>query len=252
MIYSEKSAIGDAGEFFFAYQVAYVLKWPCRLFDIDIGIDAQVEVLDMNQRSTGRFVGFQVKARSIPDEINARYVTERQLNYWKSSDVPVFIALVHLNSSKIYLHQVRKDFQYPPTTTTGLVRIEFDLFKDLFSAASRILIAEAGTQEILAKLEKLLGPLNEESKRIKEAIQAKMPEVNFWKKRVHKAEFFEEDLTKAVAIVTANEIGNDALEAARSEFRQQQRALHQYLIENDVFDGQPQDLRIDEFMSSFG
>jgi ElaB/YqjD/DUF883 family membrane-anchored ribosome-binding protein len=221
------------------------------LTNADIGIDAQVEVLDSNQKSTGRFVGFQVKARSIPDENNARYVTEQQLMYWKSSDVPVFVALVHLHSGKIYLHQVCKNSQYPPTTKTGLVRIEFDLVKDVFSAASRILIAEAGIQEILAKLEELLRPLNDESKRIEEAIRENISDVNFWKKRAYLSEFFQENLTKAKAIVMANEVGNDALEAARSQFLQQQHALYKYLVENDVFDGQPKDARIDEFMSSF-
>ena len=60
MKYPEKAANGDAGEFFFAYKVASVLKWPCRLLDIDIGIDAQVEILNEDGTSTGRFVAFQV------------------------------------------------------------------------------------------------------------------------------------------------------------------------------------------------
>lgn len=36
MKYPKKTANGDAGEFFFAYKIASVLKWPCRLLDIDI------------------------------------------------------------------------------------------------------------------------------------------------------------------------------------------------------------------------
>ncbi|MCI5162057.1 MAG: hypothetical protein D3917_08545 [Candidatus Electrothrix sp. AX5] len=51
--YTKKKAIGDAGEYFFAYTVATILGWPCRLLDIDIGIDAQVEILDGDQNSTG-------------------------------------------------------------------------------------------------------------------------------------------------------------------------------------------------------
>jgi hypothetical protein len=63
MKYALRTANGDAGEFFFAYKIASVLKWPCRLFDIDIGIDAQVEIVDEDdETSTGRFVAFQVKA----------------------------------------------------------------------------------------------------------------------------------------------------------------------------------------------
>ncbi|MDW9232039.1 hypothetical protein C7S15_5639 [Burkholderia cepacia] len=64
MLYTLKKASGDAGEYFFAYKIASVLKWPCRLTGIDIGIDAQVEVMDDNQLSTGQFVAFQVKATS--------------------------------------------------------------------------------------------------------------------------------------------------------------------------------------------
>jgi len=51
MKYTKSAANGHAGEFFFAYKVARVLGWPCRLFDIDIGIDAQVEVLDHERAS---------------------------------------------------------------------------------------------------------------------------------------------------------------------------------------------------------
>ena len=38
MKYPKTAATGHAGEFFFAYQVAKVLGWPCRIFDIDIGL----------------------------------------------------------------------------------------------------------------------------------------------------------------------------------------------------------------------
>ena len=44
MKYPLGTANGDAGEFFAAYKIAKELGWPCRLFDIDIGIDAQVSV----------------------------------------------------------------------------------------------------------------------------------------------------------------------------------------------------------------
>src|SRR5690242_4709435 len=79
MKYSGKTASGDAGEFFFAYQVASVLGWPCRLFDIDIGIDAQVEVLDEDGKSAGNFVAFQVKTTSGEGSAAYRHVRKRQL-----------------------------------------------------------------------------------------------------------------------------------------------------------------------------
>ena len=52
MKYLLQTANGDAGEFFFAYKIASALGWPCRLFDIDIDIDAQVEILNEDRTST--------------------------------------------------------------------------------------------------------------------------------------------------------------------------------------------------------
>jgi len=234
MLYTEKAATGDAGEFFFAYQIAYVLKWPCRLFDIDIGIDAQVEVLDEKQQSTGRFVGFQVKARGIPDEANAKYVTERQLEYWKFSDVPVFVVLVHLPARKMYLHRVRKDYQYPAATDTGLVRIEFDLKKDRFSAASRALIAEASKEEKLAEIECKLDEARAEIERIQKGIKKDNPNIQFWLDRVHRLDFFEQSLAQAGALVESHKVGDAELKDAWSQWRKALRSLRDYLVENDI------------------
>ena len=90
MIY--KNAVGDAGEFFFAYRVSSELRWPCRLIDIDIGIDAQIEILDSDLRSTGKFVAVQVKATEVGRRIWR--VSRRHIKYWNSISVPVFVALV--------------------------------------------------------------------------------------------------------------------------------------------------------------
>lgn len=251
MIYSEKTAIGDAGEFFFAYQIAYVLKWPCRLFDIDIGIDAQVEVIDAKQRSTGRFVGFQVKARSLPDEVNAKYVTEAQLLYWKSSDVPVFVVLVHLPTRNMYLHRVSKDFQYPRATAAGLVRIAFDLDKDYFSDASRTLIAEAGDQQVLAELEKLLRPVQDEAEKIEAAIRNEYLDVEFFITRVRLSEFFEDALSKATALVESHQVGSSELNSASTHFKRALRALYEFLVENEFAVDHPTGGLIQEFINNF-
>ena len=184
MKYPLKAANGDAGEFFFEYQIAYVLKWPCRLFDIDIGIDAQVEVMKNDETSTGRFVAFQIKERDLTkgrkseyelndpgeaedlgdDELIAvdapsgaqqdvpsgdkayRYVTEAQYVYWREHGLPVFVALVDLTDKPLmYLHRVTPDGNYRKTKK-GKFRIDFDLKRNLFTKESGQLIARAAEE----------------------------------------------------------------------------------------------------------
>ncbi|EOG4047563.1 hypothetical protein ACLBYQ_004938, partial [Salmonella enterica] len=59
MTYPKTSAEGHAGEYLFAYWISRYFKWPCRLLDIDMGLDAQVEIYE-NELSTGMFIGVQV------------------------------------------------------------------------------------------------------------------------------------------------------------------------------------------------
>jgi len=170
MKYALRTANGDAGEFFFAYKIASILKWPCRLFDIDIGIDAQVEIVDEDdETSTGRFVAFQVKATSV-EEQNCRYVSERQLDYWRALDLPVFVVLVDLSAEELYLHQVLSNRNYPPATETGLVRIEFDLANDVFTKDSRAVIAAASEKMALSHVRRHLDIVEEGIQEIRQAI----------------------------------------------------------------------------------
>lgn len=168
MQYSEKSANGDAGEFYFAYQIASVLKWPCRLLDIDIGIDAQVEILRKDQSGTGQFVAFQIKAIS-KEEKSCRYVSQRQLDYWRELSLPVFVVLVDLSSTRMYLHQVLLDKDYP-LTPKGAVRIDFDLDNDLFTATSGERLAAAASEAGLAHIKTHLNEVKRGLNRIRHEI----------------------------------------------------------------------------------
>jgi hypothetical protein len=170
MKYTLRIAHGDAGEFFFAYKIASVLNWPCRLFDIDIGIDAQVEIVDEDdETSTGRFVAFQVKATSAGEQ-TCRYVSKRQLAYWRALDLPVFVVLVDLLVEKMYLHQVLSNNNYPPATKKGFVRIEFDLANDVFTKDSGTVIAAASEKMALSHVRRHLGVVEEGIQEIREAI----------------------------------------------------------------------------------
>ena len=134
MKYPKTAATGHAGEFFFAYQVAKVLGWPCRIFDIDIGVDAQVEILDGDGGSTGKFVAFQIKTTAI-EGVNGRYVSQEQLAYWKGLEHPVFLVLVDLEEESMYLHRIDRQRQYRKTKG-GLFHMVFDRKRGAFGPES--------------------------------------------------------------------------------------------------------------------
>ncbi|WP_321840775.1 DUF4365 domain-containing protein [Paraburkholderia bannensis] len=126
------AANGNAGEYYFAYVISSVLKWPCRLIDIDIGVDAQIEVLDENKYSTGQFIAIQIKTRSGGERSIS--VSDEKLLYWKNLELPVYVALVALSSKepKVYLHFVDPTVDYRKTEN-GKRCIDFDFEKDGFS-----------------------------------------------------------------------------------------------------------------------
>lgn len=101
MKYNEDNATGDAGEYLFAYTVSNVLEWPCRLLDIDIGIDAQIEILDDNRNSMGQFIAVQVKSTRDKDKFSTS-VERKHIEYWSGLEVPVLIVFVNLSKKKVY------------------------------------------------------------------------------------------------------------------------------------------------------
>jgi hypothetical protein len=168
MKYPETAAIGHAGEFFFAYQVARVLGWPCRLFDVDIGVDAQVEILGDDYESTGRFVAFQIKCTSM-EEVDSRYVGSEQLAYWKNLDIPVFLALVDLGEEAIYLHRVDPQTEYHKTDG-GQYRIDFDRQRCRFGPASREVFSSAAEEAQIQAVEAQLKKVREATRGIEEQL----------------------------------------------------------------------------------
>lgn len=228
MQYPIKAANGDAGEFFFAYQIASVLKWPCRLFDIDIGIDAQVEVINNDRSSTGRFVAFQVKATS-QEETNCRYVSEGQLAYWRDLDLPVFVVLVDLSDGAMFLHRVDINGSYS-VTESGQVRIDFDRQNDRFCAASAGLIAEAANEAALSHVLKRLSVVHRRTLEIQEAIAAQddYPDPNTLIELMNERSTFREELAQAYALAYS-------LRAGRSEYEKAAQDLEDALQELRYF-----------------
>jgi hypothetical protein len=230
MKYPVKAASGDAGEFFFAYKIASVLKWPCRLIDIDIGIDAQVEIINSDRTSTGRFVAFQIKATSA-EEQKCRYVSERQLAYWCDLDLPVFVVLVDLSKDAMYLHRVSTDRKYPRTTEKGSVRIDFDIANDRFTAKSGVEIAAAAEEAALSHIRKHLNAVQDGVDEIRRAIASMddFPDPYRLIEVMDERTVLNEELAQASALVNALRAGEDEFAATSAQLEEALQELRDYM-----------------------
>lgn len=108
MEYKKHSVNGNAGEYLVAYTITRIFGWPCRLYGIDLGVDAEMEVIDEDGRSTGDIIKIQIKTfESLPSkEVGSVYVDERHISYWKRFCLPVIICCVDLANTKIYWKQI--------------------------------------------------------------------------------------------------------------------------------------------------
>lgn len=163
MNYPQTAATGHAGEFFFAYQIAKVLGWPCRVFDIDIGVDAQVEILDAKRESTGKFVAFQIKT-TAGEGVERWYVRSRQLAYWQGLEQPVYLVLVDLTEESMYLHCIDRRKKYPKTRG-GQFHIAFDRERGRFGLHS-------GSELLAAADAAMLRAVDVHLKRVRNATKA--------------------------------------------------------------------------------
>ncbi|CAK1314620.1 Uncharacterised protein [Burkholderia pseudomallei] len=156
MKYANKNAIGHAGEYFFAFTITDVLKWPCRLLDIDIGIDAQVEVLADDGESLGDVIAVQVKATS--KRARSVKVTAEHVRYWESVKTPVIIALVCLQTRKIYWRTLPRSKQATRRLgSSGVeVTVKFDEAKDLLHDASKEALRKLAYAKTKAKIRNVL------------------------------------------------------------------------------------------------
>ncbi|CAJ0774959.1 DUF4365 domain-containing protein [Ralstonia chuxiongensis] len=217
MKYALEKASGDAGEFFFAYKIASVLRWPCRLFDIDIGIDAQVEIINADRTSTGRFVAFQIKATSNDTQTDV-LVSAKHLAYWRALELPVFVVLVNLSTRRMYLHRVAVDRDYP-TTPANSVRIVFDLKKDRFQPNSGDVIAQAAEESALAHIRRHLARVHTAAEQIRSSIadMEDAPSPTDLIDLMNERGQWKEELAQASALVHALRVGSNEYEAAEIE-----------------------------------
>lgn len=229
MKYPVGTANGDAGEFLFAYRIASVLKWPCRLFDIDIGIDAQVEVMGPDRASTGRFVAFQIKATSA-EERDCCYVSKRQLAYWADLELPVFVVLVDLASEAMFLHRVASEKSYA-STAKGRIRIDFDLSTDRFTPDSGAIIAAAAEEAALAHVRRHLEVAHSGAQRIRQTIvdMEEFPDPSALIACMDERAELLEELAQASALVRALRVGRGEYAAAEEQLQGALQGLRDYM-----------------------
>lgn len=108
MKYNNKKVIGDAGEHYFTYWIINNFKFPCRLLDKDLGIDAKIEILNNEQETTGEFIFVQIKS-SNSNKIK-HTIKLKHFMYWESISLPVVLVGLNLENNNIYwLHINEKE-----------------------------------------------------------------------------------------------------------------------------------------------
>ena len=138
--YSKRNVNGDAGEHLVAFIVTRELGWPCRLLDVDLGVDAEMELLDDANQSTGDIVKVQIKSfESLKAETKGIYADERHVTYWQRFSTPVIICCVDLSTRTVYWKEISVNDAYQSGGVAK--RIDFDLAADRLdvSAKSKIL-----------------------------------------------------------------------------------------------------------------
>lgn len=120
MKYSLRRISGDAGEFLVAYTVTRKLGWPCRLMGIDIGIDAEIEVLDDSRVSHGDVIKVQIKSLAkLGREDKYIYVSDNHIQYWKNFSAPIIVCCVDHSTGAVYWQSI---YQSEPYSGKGRTR----------------------------------------------------------------------------------------------------------------------------------
>jgi hypothetical protein len=137
MNYNKQQINGDAAEYFVAYTLTKVLGWPCRLFGVDLGVDAELEVVDALGVSQGDIIKVQIKAKetTVPTRELAVTVEPRHIEYWKHFCLPVIVCCADLADEKVYWKQITSTEAF--RTRGASNKVSFDREADLFGPASK-------------------------------------------------------------------------------------------------------------------
>lgn len=125
------SSIGDAGLFYLGFKINKDFGFPYRIQpSADIGIDAEIELVNEDGSSTGIIIKAQVKTKEkkITGDFT-EYLKEKDLKYWDNIPMPVLYFVVDLESEKIYYKIISSDSTVEETNSKseGRYKIEFSV-----------------------------------------------------------------------------------------------------------------------------
>lgn len=137
--YPSRSVNGDAAEYLVAYTVTRKLGWPCRLYGVDLGVDAEMEVM-LDGQTDGDIIKIQVKGfDDVPGETKSVYVDERHIRYWQRFSSPVIVCCVDLTAEKVYWRAISATEAYQSAGSAR--RVDFNIKDDLLDASSKAALA---------------------------------------------------------------------------------------------------------------
>ena len=137
MEYATKARHGDIGEHLVAFRIMKLIGWPCRLFGIDLGVDAEVEILSDKDVATGDVIKLQVKSvksTGAGDKFEI-YTSEDHIKYWTRFSAPVVFCGVDLATETVYWKQITALDSYD--TTGASKKVTFSKATDVLSAATK-------------------------------------------------------------------------------------------------------------------
>lgn len=110
--YDDKDFLGDKGVRMVEQIISEDLRWIFRdVRKADIGIDAQVELVNPEKRGTGRLIAAQIKCGEsfFSESTDAGFVfrgKSKHLKYWIEHSLPVVVIICDPNSGKCYWQEV--------------------------------------------------------------------------------------------------------------------------------------------------
>ena len=160
MEYTKRNVNGDAGEYLVAYKFTKMFGWPCRLYGIDLGVDAETEVIDDQGHSTGDIIKIQIKSFDSISSTDAAavYPDDRHIDYWKRFCLPVIICCVDLSTEKVYWKQVTSTEAYESSGISK--KISFNLKNDVLDQNSKYSLQKLVMPEASKRIDELFVQLD--------------------------------------------------------------------------------------------
>lgn len=154
--YAKRSINGNAGEYLACFKFTKILNWPCRLQNIDIGVDAEIEICNVSGESTGDIVKLQIKSFQALDSSSKHdvYVEDKDILYWQRFSTPTIVVCVDLGSEKIYCKPIYSTEAYRTGGTSR--KVTFDLNNDELTSNTKEILLKLASPEVFKKVNDLI------------------------------------------------------------------------------------------------